>query len=163
MLLLFSHEVMPNSLWPHGPQHTRLPCPSLSPRVCSNSCPLSQWCHPAISSSVVPVSSCPQSLPASESFPIKSALRMRWLKNWSFSFSISLPMNIQGWFPLGLIGLISLQSNGLSKVFSSTIIWKHQFFSLQPFYGSTVTSVHDYRKNHHLCWQSDVSAFYYVL
>ena len=117
MLLLFSHSVVSDSLQPHGLQHTRLPCPSLSPRVCSNSCPLSQWCHPTISSSVVPFSSCPQWFPASGSSP------MCWLSTsggQSIGASASasfLPMSNQDWFPLGLTGLISLQSKGLSRVF----------------------------------------------
>ena len=109
-------------------QHTRLPCPSLSPGACSHSCPLFQWCHPTISFSVTPFSSCPQSFPASESFP------MSWLFESgsqiigdSVSASV-LPVNIQGWFLLGLTGLISLQSKGLSRVFSSTAIQKHQVF-----------------------------------
>ena len=120
-----------NSLRPHGLQHGRLPCPSLSPWVCSNSCPLSQWCHPTISSSVTYFSSCPQSFPASESFPIS------WLfpsgdQSIGASTSASvLPMNIQSWFPSGLTGLISLLSKGLSRVFNSTV-QKHQFFSAQP-------------------------------
>ena len=118
-----------DSLWPYGLQHTRLPCPSLSPGVCLNSCPLCQWCHPTISSSVAPFS-CPQSFPASGSFSM----------SWPFasggqrirtSASV-LPVNIQGWFPLQLTDLISLQSKGLSRVFSSTTIWKHQFFITQP-------------------------------
>ena len=129
--LLLSQSVMSDSLQPHGLQHARLPCPSLSPRVCSNSCPLSRWCHPAISSSVVPFSSCPQSLPASGSF------QMSHLFTWggqSIGVSASasvLPVNIQGWFPLGWTGWISLQSKGLSRVFSNTIVQKHQFFNAQ--------------------------------
>ena len=111
---------------------TRLPCPSPSPRVCSNSCPLSQWCHPTISSSVTPFSSCLQSFPASGSFPVI------WLfasGGYSIGASASasvLPVSIQGWFPLGLTGLISLQSKGLLVIFNSTAIWKHQFFGAQP-------------------------------
>ena len=121
-LLLFSCSVMSNSLWPHELQHTRLPCPSPPPGVCSNSCPLSQWCHPPISFSVVPVSSFPQSFPASGSFP------MGWLftsdgQSIRASASASVPpMNIQDWFPLGLTSLISLLSKGLSRVFSSTTV-----------------------------------------
>ena len=117
-LLLFSCWVVSNSLQPHGLQHARLPCSSLSPRVYSNSHPLSQWCHPTISSSVTPFSSCPQSFPDSGSF------LMSWLftpgtpsVGTSASASV-LPKNIQGWFPLVLTGLISLQSKGLSRVFS---------------------------------------------
>ena len=121
---------MPNSLQPHGLQHTRLPCPSLSPGVCSTSCPLSWWCHPTISSSIIPFSFCPQSFPASGSFPVSWLFA---LGGQSIGVSASvLPVNIQDWFPLGLTGLIPLQSKGLSRVFSSTTIWKHQFFSAQP-------------------------------
>ena len=90
-----------------------------------------RWCHPTISSSFVPFSSCPQSFPASGSFPVSGVLHIRWSTYWSFSFNISLSVNIQDWFPLGLTGLISLQSKGLSRVFCTTI-WKHQFFRTQP-------------------------------
>ena len=115
--LLFSHQVMSNSLRPHELQHTRLPCPSLSPTVCSNSCPLSWWYHPIISSSVVPFS-CPQSFLASGSFPI-SLLFISDGQSIGASASASvLPVNIQGLFPLGLTGSISLQSKGLTRVFS---------------------------------------------
>ena len=119
------------TLWSHRLQHARLPCPSLSPRVCSNSCPLSRWCHPTISISVIHFSSSPQSFPGWESFLIS------WLFNEISSQSIGalgsasvLPMNIQGWFTSELIGLISLLSKGLSGVFSSNTVWKHQFFGL---------------------------------
>ena len=126
-IAVFSHSVMSDSLRPYRLQHIRLPCPSASPGACPNSCPLSRWCHPTISSSVVHFSSCPQSFPASRSFP------MSWLFT-SGGPSIGalasvFPMNIQGWFPLGLTGLISLQSKRLSRVFWSIIIWKHQFFA----------------------------------
>ena len=122
-LLLFSCSVMSDSLGPHGLQHARLPCPSPSPGACSNSCPLSWWCHPTISSSDASFSFWPQSFPASGSFPLS------WLFD-SGADSIgtsasALPMNIQDWFPLGLTDLTSLQSIGLSRVFSSTTIWKH--------------------------------------
>ena len=121
---------MSNSLKPHGLQHTRLPCPSLSPGACSNSCPLSRWCHPAISSSVIPFS-CPQSFPATESLPM-SQLVASADQNIGALASVSvLPNNIQGWFPLWLTGLISLQSKGLSRVLSSTTVQKHLFFSAQ--------------------------------
>ena len=121
---------MSNSLWPFGLQHTRLPCPSLSPRACSNSCPFTQWWHPTSSSSVTSFSSCPQSFPASGSF------LMSWLfasggQNIGASTSV-LPINIQGWFPLGLTGWVSLLSKGLSRVFSNTTVQKHQFFGTQP-------------------------------
>ena len=111
---------MSDSLQPHGLQHARLLCPSPSPRVCSNSCPSSQWCHPTISSSVSPFSSCPQSFSASGAFPM-SRLFTPGGQRIGASASV-LPMNIQGWLPLVLTGLISLQSNRLSRVFSSTTI-----------------------------------------
>ena len=123
---------MSDSLWPHGLQHTRLPCPSLSLRVCSKSCSLNQWCHPTVSSSVAPFSFCPQFFPASGSF-IMSRLLASGGQSIGASASASvLPMNIQGWFPLWLMNLISFQSKGLSRVFSSTTLWKHKFFSSQP-------------------------------
>ena len=114
-------------LWPHGLQHARFPCPSLSPRVGSNSCPLSRWCHP--SCPVVPFS-CLQSFTASGSFPM-CQLFVSGGQSPGAGASV-LPMNIQGWFPLGWTGLISLQSKGLSTVFSNTTVQKHQFFGAQP-------------------------------
>ena len=118
-----SRSVMSNSLWPQGLQHARLPCPSPTPGACSNSCPLSCWCHPTISSSVVPFS-CLQSFPASGSFPV-SQLFTSGGQSIGDSASV-LPMNIQHCFPLGLTGVISLQSKGLSRVFSNTTVQKHQ-------------------------------------
>ena len=121
-----------SSLGAHGLQHASLPCPSLSPGVCSNTYPLSQWCYPTISSSVYAFSSCPQSSPISGSFP------MSWCFTSGGQIIIApasasvLPMNIQDWFPLGLTPLISLQAKGLSGVFPSITIWKHQFSSSQP-------------------------------
>ena len=115
----------------HGLQHTRLPCPSLSPGVCSNSCPLSRECHPTILSPVVPFSSCFQSFPASGSFLMSQYFT---LGGQSIGASVSasvLPMNIQDWFPLGWTGWISLQSKRFSRVFSNTTVQKHQFFSAQ--------------------------------
>ena len=132
LLLLFSRSVVSNSLQPHGLQHTRLLCPSLSPGVCSDSCPLSRWCH-AISSSVVPFSSCPQSFPAPGSFPTSLLFASG---GQSIGVSV-LPMNIRRWFPLGLAGLISLLSNGLTSVFSSSTIWK---FTCMAGISSLVTS-----------------------
>ena len=126
----FICSVMSNSLRPHEPQHTRLPCPSPTSGVCSNSRPLSWWWHPTISSSVVPFSSCPQSFPESGSFQM-SQLFTSGGQSIEASASV-FPMNIQGWFPLGLTGLISLQSKGLSRVFSNTTVQKHQFFGTQP-------------------------------
>ena len=120
-----------DSSWSLELQHSRLPCPSPSPRACSNSCPSSQWCHPAISSSVIPFSSCLQSFSTSVSFPM-SQFFVSGGKSIGASVSASvLPMNIQDWFPLGWTGLISLQSKGLSRVFSNTIVQKHQFFGAQ--------------------------------
>ena len=126
----FSHSVMFDSLWPHGLQHTRPPCPSPAPGVYSISRPSSQWCHPAISSSVVPFSSCPQSFPASGSFPMS-----KFFTSGGQSIGVSastsvLPMNTQDW-SLGWTGWISLQSKGLSRVFSNTTVQKHQFFGAQ--------------------------------
>ena len=126
----FSHSVMSDSLWHHGLQHARLPCPSPSPRTCSNSCPSSHWCRPTISSSVIPFSSCLPSFPASGSFPMSTFFPSGQNTGASGSASV-LPMNIQDWFPLGWTGLISLQSKGLSRVFSNTTVQKHQFFGTQ--------------------------------
>ena len=127
----FSRSVMSDSLRPHESQHARPPCPSPIPGVHSDSCPLSRWCHPAISSSVIPFSSCLQSLPSSESFPMSQLFA--WSSQ-SIGVSASasvLPMNTQGWSPLGWTGWISLQSKGLSRLFSNTTVQKHQFFSTQ--------------------------------
>ena len=120
------------SLRPHGLQHTRLPCPSPSPRACSKSCLLSWWCHPAISSSVVPFSSCLQSFPASGSFPMSRLFASCGQSIGASAPALVLPMDIQGWFPLGLIGLISLQFKGLLRVFSNTTVQKHHVFGAQP-------------------------------
>ena len=128
-IVLFSCSVVSESLWPYGLQHSRLPCPSPSPKVCSNSFPLSQWCCLTTSSSVVPFFSHPQSFPASGAFPV-SRLFPSGGKNIGASASV-FPVNIQGWFPLGLTGLIFLQSKGLSRVFSNATVWKYQFFSAQ--------------------------------
>ena len=130
----------------------RLPCPSPSPEVCSNSCPLSQWCHSTISSSVAPFSSWLQSFPASRSFPLSRLFTSGGQSVGALASLSVLPMSTQGWFPLGLTGLISLQSRGLSRVFSSTTIRKHHINSsaLSFLYGSTLSSIHDYWKNHSL-------------
>ena len=126
----FSRSVVSDSSQPHESQHARPPCPSPTPGVHKDSCPSSQCCHSAISSSFVPFSSCPQSLPASGSFPMSQFFTSG---GQSIRASASvLPMNIQRWFPLGWTGLMSLQSKGLSRVFSSTTIWKHQLFNAQP-------------------------------
>ena len=127
----FSRSVVSDSLQPHGWQHARPPCPSPTPGVYSNPCPLSQWCHPTISSSVIPFSSCLQSFPASGSFQM-SQLFASGGQNVGVSASTSvLPMNTQDWFPLGWTGWISLQSKGLSRVFSNTTVQKYQFFGAQ--------------------------------
>ena len=127
----FSHSIVSDSLWPHESQHTRPPCSSPSPGVHSDSCLPSPWCHPAISSSVVPFSYCPQSLPASESFPI-SQLFAWGAQSTGVSASASFPpKKSQGWSPSEWTGWISLQSKGLSRVFPNTTLQKHQFFSTQ--------------------------------
>ena len=127
----FSCSTVSLSLWPHEPQHSRPPCPSPTPGVYSNSCPLSRWCHPTISSSVIPFSFHLQSFPASGSFPMS-----QFFASGGQSIGVSasvpvLPMNIQDWFPLGWTGWISLQSKGLAGVFSNTTFQKHQLFSAQ--------------------------------
>ena len=129
-LAQFSHSIVSDSLKPNGFKHTRLPCPSQTPRACSDSCCLSQWCHPTISSSVVPFSSHLQPFPASESFPMS-----QFVASGSQSIGVSalesfLSMNIQDWFPLGWTGWISLHSKGI-QVFSNTAVQKHQFFCAQ--------------------------------
>ena len=140
----FIHSVMSDSLWPYGLKHARLPCPSLTPGACSNSCPSNRWCHPTISFSVVPFSSCPQSFPASGSFPVSQFFISDGQSTGASTSALS--MNIQDWFPLVLTGLISLQSKGLSRVFSNTTVQKHQLFSAQLFHGPTLTSIHHYWK-----------------
>ena len=127
----FSHSVMSDSLQSHGLQHTRLPCLSPTPGAYSNSCPSSQWCCPTISSSVIPFSSCLQSFPASGSFPVSQFFASGGQRIEVSALASVLPMNIQDWFPIGWTGWISLQSKGLSRVFSNTTVQKHQFFSSQ--------------------------------
>ena len=129
-LVQFSCSVMSNSLRPHGLQHARLPCPSPTPGAYSNSCPLSRWCHPTISSSVIPFSSWPQSFPALESFPMNQLFTSGEQRIGVSASTSVLPMNIQDWY-LRWIGWISLQSKGLSRVFSNTTVQKHQFFGTQ--------------------------------
>ena len=128
----FSHSVVSNSLRPLESQHTRPPCPSPTPEVHSDSRPSNQWCHPAISASVVPFSSCPQSLPASESFPMSQLFAWGGQSTGASALASILPKNTQGWSPSEWTGWISLQSKGLSRVFSNTTVQKHQFFSAQP-------------------------------
>ena len=122
---------MSNSLQPHELQHARPPCPSPPPRVYPNSCPLSWWCHPTISSSVIPFPSCLQSFPASESFPMSQLFAWGGQSTGVSALASSLPKNTQGWSLLEWTGWISLQSKGLSRVFSNTTVQKHQFFSTQ--------------------------------
>ena len=130
-LCVLSHSVVSDSLWPHGLQHARPPCLSPTPRVYSNSCPLSPWCHPTISSSVITFSSCLQSFPASGSFQMSQHC-ISGGQSIGVSPSASvLPVNIQNWFHLGWTGWISLQSRELSRDFSNTTDQKHQFFSAQ--------------------------------
>ena len=131
-LIQFSRSVVSDYLWPHESQHTRLPCPSSTPGVYSDSCPSSRWCHPAISSAVTPFSSCPQSLPASESFPMSQFFTWGVQSIGASASASVLPMNTQDWSSLGWTGWISLQSKGLSRVFSNTTVQKHQFFGCQP-------------------------------
>ena len=152
----FSCSVMSNSLQRHGLQHDRLPCPSPTPRTCSNARPSSQWCHPTISSSVIPFSSCLQSFPASGSFPMSQFFASGGQSIGAWASASVLPMNIQDWFPLGLTNLISLQSKGLLGVFFKTIVRKHQLFGAQlslksfSFLGMLVTG--DYQANHNKQW-----------
>ena len=142
----FSYSVVSSSLRPHGLQHARLPCPSPTPGVYPNSCPLSQWCHPTISSFVVPFSSCLQFFPESGSFQMS-----QFFASGDQSIGVSastsvLPMNIQDWFPLGQTGWISLQSNGLSRVCSNTTVQKHQSLVFSFLYNPTLTSIHDHQR-----------------
>ena len=145
----FSHSVMSNSLPPHGLQHTRLPFPSPTPGAYSNSCQLSQWRHPTISSSVILFSSCLQSFPTSGSFPMSQLFPSGCQSIGASTSALVLPMNIQDWFPLGLPGLITLQCKGLSKESSPTPQFKSINSSVLSFlYGPTLTSIHDCCKNH---------------
>ena len=127
-----SRSVVSNPLRPHESQHTRPPCPSPTPRVHSGSYPSSQWCHPAISSSVVPFSSCPQSLPASESFPMRQLFTCSGQSTGVSALASFLPKKSHGWSPSEWTGWISLQSKELSRVFSNTTVQKYQFFGTQP-------------------------------
>ena len=127
----FSRSVVSSSLLLHEPQHARPPCPWPTSRVHPNSCPLSRWCHPTISCSVIPFSSCPQSFPASGSFQMSQFFASGGLSIGVSASASVLLMNIQDWFPLGWTGRISLQSKGLSRVFSNTTVQKHQLFSTQ--------------------------------
>ena len=148
----FSHSVVSNSLRPHEPQHARPPCPSPAPGVYPNPCPLSRWYHPTILSSVVPFSSCPQSFPASGSFQMSQLFTPGGQNIGVSALASVLPRNIQGWFHLRLTGLIPLLFKGLSEVFSSTTVWRHQFFGVLP---SLQSSSHSHTwplEDHSLDW-----------
>ena len=160
-LLLFSHSVMSDSLQHHGLQHARLPCPSPSLEVCSDSCPLSWWCHPAISSSVICFSSCLQSFPASRSFPIRQLFASDGPSIGASASASVLPMNFQGWFPLGLTCLISFQSKGLSRApqFNSISSLLLSLFTVQLSHLYVTTEKKHSFDYTDLCLPSDVSAF----
>ena len=150
------------TLRPHGLQHARLPCPSPTLKACTNSCPPSQWCHPTISSSVIPFSSCLQSFPASGSFPMSQFFASGGQSIEASASASVLPMNIQDWFPLGWTGLISLKSKGLSRVFSNTIVQKHQFSAQLSLWSDS--HIHTWLLEKpllwlDLCWQSNLSVF----
>ena len=145
----FSRSVVSDSLRPHELQHARPPCPSPTPGVHSNSCPSSWWCHPAISSSVIPFSSCPQPLPASESFPMSQLFAWGGQSTGVSALALFLPKNTQDWSPLEWTGWISLQSKGLSRVFFNTTVQKHPS-ALSLLHSPTFTSIHDHWKNHSL-------------
>ena len=161
----FSCSVVSNSLQLHELQHARPPCPSPTTRVHSDSRTLSQWCHPAISSSVVPFFSCPESLLASESFPMSQLFAWGGQSTGISALASFLPKKSQDWSPSEWTGWISLQSKGLSRVFSNTTVQKSiNFLALGFLYSPTLTSIHDNWKNHSLdqtdlCWQSNVSVF----
>ena len=162
IMLWFRLQVVSDSSWPHQRQHTRLPCPSSSPRVCQSSCLLSCWCHPTISSSVT-LFFCLQSFLASGSFPTSWLFTSGGQIIGASASASVLPMNIQDWVPSGLTVLISFLSKGLSRVFSSTTVQMHQFFMLCLLYCPVFTSRLDYWKDHNLdyikfCQQSDVFA-----
>ena len=149
----FSHSVVSDSLQPHESQHARPPCPSPTPKVYSKSCPSSRWCHPAISSSVVPFSSCPQSLPASGSFPMSQFFAWGGQSIGVSALASVLPINTQDW-SLGWTGWISLQSKGLSRVFSNTTVQKHQFFGAQLSSQSNFHFPKLYVRNNCSCWET---------
>ena len=140
----FSHWVVSDSLWPHRLQQARLPCPSPIPRAYSDSCPSSRWCHPTISSSVIPFSSCPQSFPASGCFPMSQFFASGGQSVGVSASASVLPMNIQDWFPLGWTGWISLLSERLSRVFSNTTVQSINALVLSFLYSPTLTSIPEY-------------------
>ena len=160
---MFSCLVMSDSLWPHVLLHARLPCPSPSPGVCSNSHPLSRWFHLAISSSVAPFSFCLQFFPASGSCPMSQLFTLGGQSIGASASASVLPMNIQDWFPLGWTGWISLQSKDSQESSPTPQFKSINSLVLSFLYSPTLTSIHDHWKNHSfdqtdLCWQSNVSA-----
>ena len=163
----FSRSVVSNSLWFHGLQYARLPCLSPTPGAYSNSCPKSWQCHPTISSSVVPFSSCLQSFSESGSYAVSQFYTSGGQSVGVSALASVLPMNIQDWFPLGLTGWISFQSKGLSRVFSNTTVQKHQLLGTQPSLWS-ISHIHTWLLENHsfeytdLGWQSDV-AFHHLI
>ena len=146
----FSRSVMSDSLRSHESQHARPPCPSPTPRVHSDSCPSSEWCHPAIPSSFVPFSFCPQSLPASESFPMSQLFAWGGQSTGVSALASFLPKKFQGWSPSEWTGWICLQSKGLSRVFSNTTVQSINSSAFSLLHSPTLTSIHDHRKNHSL-------------
>ena len=164
LLLLFSGYAVCDSLWPRELQDAGFPCPSPSPGVCSNSCPLSQWCHPVISSSVAPFSFSLQSFPSTGSFPMSQLFALGGQSIKASDLAWVLPVNIQDWFPLELTGWISLLSKGLSMDSPAAQMKVISSLARSLFYCPALTSVHDYWKNHsfdktRFCRQSNVSAF----
>ena len=152
---------MSDSLWSHEPQHARPPCPSPTPEVYPNPCPLSRWCHPIISSSVIPFS-CPQSFPASGSFQMSQLFPLGGQRIGVSASTSVLPMNIQNWFPLGWTSWISLQSKGLSRVFSNNTVQKHQFFGAQLSLRSN-SHIHTWPLEKPQLWlEGPLSAKYYL-
>ena len=152
---------MSDFLQPHGLQHTRLPVPSPTPRACSNLCPLSRWCHPTITPSVVSFSSCLLFFPASGSFPMSQLFSSGGQSTGASASASVFPRNIQDWFPSGWTGLISLQSKRLSRVFSNATVQKHQFFGTQLSLWCN-SHIHTWlleKPYIDLCWQSNVFAF----
>ena len=164
-LELFSHSVVSDSLWPHGLQYARPPCPSPTLGIHPNSCPLSQWCYPTVLSSAIPFFSCPQSFPALGSFQMSQLFALGGQNIGVLASTAVLPMSNQDWFPLGWTGWISLQSKGLSRVFSNTTVQKRQFFWHSAFF--TVQLSHPYMTTGKTialtCWQSNISAFQYAI
>ena len=162
--LQFSRSVVSDSLQPHESQHARPPCPSPTPGVHPNSCPSHRWCHPAISSSVVPVSSCPQSLPASGSFPMSQLFAWSGQSTGVSASASVLPVNTQDWSPLGWTGCYLLAVQGTLKSILQHHSSKASILQHSAFFTVQLTSIHDRWKNHSLdetdlCWQSNISAF----